>query len=183
MDFQHAYANLVNQSRPREGDFFLPELGPAPGTDWQAWSRLRSEVARAAGAASAAYHRWGGTFTLRNAAYVTPNLDPVANWEMSINDPRQLNPSVVLSSVESAAARAIQESKDAEQRESGLTGLMAAFLRWPADLREAVGPGHGAQRTAAGVVGVVGQIFVAAVGGAIAVGIVAGAVALWKSVF
>jgi hypothetical protein len=68
MGFRQVYVDLINSSRPKEGDYFLPELGPAPGVDWQTWSQKRSAVARAAGAASAVYHRYGGTFTLRNAA-------------------------------------------------------------------------------------------------------------------
>jgi hypothetical protein len=49
-------------------------------------------------------------------------------------------------------------------------------------LREAVGPDHAAQRGAAGVIGVVGQVIVTAIGGAIATGIVAGAIAAWHAV-
>jgi len=72
---------------------------------------------------------------------------------------------------------------EASERERGITGLIAAFLRWPSDLREAVGPGHPAQLVAAGVIGVIGQLVVAAVGGALSIGLAAGAVALWELIF
>lgn len=121
--------------------------------------------------------------TLRNAAYVMNDVDPMANWELSLRDPEQFAPHTLIASVESAIARAKQEAIEATGRERGLTGLIAAFLRWPSDLREAVGPGHPAQLAAASVIGVIGQILVAATGGALSVGIVTGAVALWQLLF
>ena len=171
----------MNHARPKEGTYFLPELGPA--VDNQTWQTKRSAVAASAGAAAMAYARHGGTFTLRNPAYIMNNVDPVTNWEMSLRDPEQLSPHAVVSSVESAVARATQEAVEAANRERGLTGLIAAFLRWPSDLREAVGPGHPAQLAAAGVIGVIGQPLVAAIGGARSIGVAAGAVALWDLVF
>lgn len=181
MRFRNAYVDLVNHARPSEGSYFVTELRPA--VDDRAWQEKRSAVAAAAGAAADAYRRYGGIFTLRNAAYVMNNIDPVTNWEMSLRDPEQLPPPTVVASVESAIARAEQEAEDAARRERGLTGLIAAFLRWPSDLREAVGPGHPAQRAAAAAVGVLGQVAVAAVGGALSVGLVAAVVALWRLVF
>lgn len=107
---------------------------------------------------------------------------PVANWEMSLRDPEQLSPDTIISSVESAAARATREGVEAGARERGFTGLITALLRWPSDLREAVDLGHPAQLAAAGVIGVIGQLLVAAIGG-LSVGVAAGAVALWKLIF
>lgn len=181
--FREAYVDLLNSSRMQEGEFFLPVIGPALAADHATYQRKRSAVAAAAGAAADAYRPYGGTFTLRNAAYVMRDVDPVANWEFSFRDPKQLGPETVLSAVEAAEARARQDAADAAQRERGLTGVIAAFLRWPSDLREAVGPGHRAQRTAAGLVGVVGQVIVGALTAALTAGLIAGAVALWRLVF
>lgn len=180
MKFRNAYVDLVNNARPTEGEFFLPVLGRA--VDHETWQKKRGAVAAAAGVAAVSYARYGGAFTLRNAAYVMDSVDPVTNWEMSLRDPDQLPPQTVIASVESAVARAKQEAEDAAQRERGLTGVIAAFLRWPSNLREAVGPDHRAQRTAAGAIGVVGQIFVATVAGALATGLVAAVVAVWRAV-
>jgi hypothetical protein len=183
--FREAYVELINNSRPGHlNSSFLTAMVPGAGVTDQAWMRLRSEVATAAGAAGRSYARWGGTFTLRNAAYITHDVDPVANWEMSLRDVEQFPPPTVVAAVEAAIATAHQAAIEAQQRERGLTGLIAAFLRWPSNLREAVGPGGGGvQRTAAGVIGVVGQVIVAAVAGALATGLVATAVALWRAVF
>lgn len=183
--FREAYVELINSSRPGHvNGSFLTAMVPGSGVTDQRWMRLRSEVATSAGAASRSYPRWGGTFTLRNAAYISHNVDPVANWEMSLRDVEQFPPETVLAAVEAAMATAHQAANEARQRERGLTGLIAAFLRWPSNLREAVGPGGaGVQRTAAGVIGVVGQALVAAVAGALATGLVAAAVALWRAVF
>ena len=179
--FRNAYVDLVNHARPTESSYFLPELGPA--VDHRTWQAKRGAVATTAGAAAASYGRYGGTFTLRNAAYVMNDVDPVTNWEMSLRDPEQLSPHTVVASVESAIARATQEAEDAARRERGVTGLIAAFLRWPSDLREAVGAEHPAQRAAAGVIGVFGQVLVAAIGGALSIGLAAAAVALWHLTF
>jgi hypothetical protein len=181
LTFRNAYVDLVNHARPTGGSYFLPELGPA--VDQRTWQSKRAAVAAAAGVAVVAYCRYGGTFTLRNAAYIMNNVDPVTNWEMSLRDPEQLPPQVVVTSVESAIARAKQEAEDAARRERGLTGLIAAFLRWPSSLREAVGPGHSAQRTAAGAIGIVGQVIVGALATALATGLVAAVVAGWRAVF
>lgn len=155
-----------------------------PNSGLRSTSRLgrpSAAVAASAGAAASAYARHGGTFTMRNAAYVMNDVDPVTNWEMSLRDPEQLRPEEVVSSVElSAIARATQEEVEAAGRERGLTGLIAAFLRL------AIGPSRGcwarAPRTTGG-----GERdwrhWAAALGGALSVGLVAGAVALWNLVF
>jgi hypothetical protein len=153
------------------------------GISRERWVELYSAVATAAGAAGPVYERYGGSVTLRNAAYIRTNVNLLANWELSIRDPEQLPVHSLISAVESAVARARQLADEAAEREKGLTGMIAAFLRWPSNLREAVGPGHGAQRTAAGFIGIFGQLFVATVGGALAVGLVAGTVALCKVAF
>lgn len=181
MAFRNAYVDLVNHARPVSDGWSLPELQSA--TDAHSWQMKLAAVASAAGVAASPYGRYGGTFTLRNAAYIMNNVDPVTNWEMSLRDPEQLSPQTIIGSVEAAIARARQEAADAVERERGLTGLIAAFLRWPSDLRDAVGSGHPAQRTAAGFIGVFGQVLVTGVGGAVTIGVVAGFVALWRVVF
>jgi hypothetical protein len=179
--FREAYVDLVNNARPTEGDYFLTVLAPA--LDQQSWQHKRSAVAAAAGAAAGPYGRYGGTYTLRNAAYILNDIDPVTNWEMSLRDPEQMHPESVISSVDAAIAAASQAAIEALQRERGLTGVIASFIRWPSNLREAVGSGHPAQRRAAGAIGIVGQAVVAALTTALATGLVAGAVALWHVAF
>lgn len=179
--FREAYVDLLNSSRKAEDEYFQPVLLPA--TDHITYQRKRTAVAVAAGGAASAYHEYGGTMSFRNAAVIMRDVDPVANWEMSLRDPKQMRPETVISAVETAESRARLEATDAARRERGLTGLIAAFLRWPSTLREAVGYGHPGQRTAAGVIGVLGQVFVTGVAGAVTLGIVAGIVALWRLVF
>ncbi|MDQ6933896.1 MAG: hypothetical protein M3130_01100 [Actinomycetota bacterium] len=110
------------------------------------------------------------------------NVNPVANWESS-KDPQQLEPTTVVSTVESAIARARQSAEEAAERERGLTGLIAAFLRWPSTLREAVGPDRSGQRAAAGVIGVLGQILVGIMASVLAAGLIAAGVAVGGLVF
>jgi hypothetical protein len=182
-EFRNAYVALINHAHAVPTGLTLTVLETAPGVSHAEWTRLYSETSQAAGAAATAYSRYGGTFTLRNAAYIMNNVDPVANWQMSIKDPQLLEPTTVISTVEAAISRARQASVEAARRERGLTGLIAAFLRWPSNLREAVGPARSAQRTAAGVIGIVGQLLVGIVASLLAAGLIAGGIALWRSVF
>ena len=183
MEFRNAYVELINHAHPAPRGSTLTELEAAPGVSKAEWARLHSKTSQAAGAAAAAYPRYGGTFTLRNAVYIMRDVDPVANWQMSLKDPEQLEPAIVISTVEAAISRARQASKEAAGRERGLTGLIAAFLRWPSNLREAVGSDGSAQRTAAGIIGIVGQVLVGIVASVLAAGLIAGGVALWELVF
>jgi hypothetical protein len=178
--FREAYIKLLNASKVG-GDWMDRQLVPkGSGAEW---NRLRTEVATAAGVAAFSYNRsGGGTLILKNAAYVMNNVNPVTNWAMSIADPQQLPPETVLGSVETAIGVATSERDEAKQRERGFVGLVAAFLRWPSDLREAVGPSK-AQRRAAGAIGLLGQVVVATMSTALAAGIVAGAIAIWQLLF
>lgn len=179
-EFREAYVSLVNATKPVQ-PMFITELHPNIPQDQ--WERLRLRVNVAAGTAIPAYQRWSGaTLTMRNAAYVMQGVNPVVNWEMSLRDPHQMRPETVLGAIETAIGSAQQQADQAAAREHGVIGLVAAMLRWPSELRDAVGPGHRFQRRAAGAVGVFGLIMVTAVGTALAAGIVAGVVALWHAV-
>lgn len=178
--FRTAYIELLNSSRLTSDGLFKTLVAKTPGADYQF---KRRDVALAAGRASHAYARYGGTFSLRNAAVIRHDVNPVANWEMTLRSPDDLSPELVLSAVESAIGTAEQEADDAAQRERGLTGLIAAFLRWPANLREAVGPDNHVQRTAAGVVGILGQIIVATSATALGALLVTATTNLWNILF
>jgi len=182
--FREAYVQLVNASRTgsRNGSF-LPSLVPGNGVNAQEWNRLRSKVAATCGAAGPSYNRHGGTFTLRNAAYISNNVNPVDNWDLSFRDPEQFPPETVLSAVEAAIASAAQKASDARDRERGVTGIIAAFLRWPSTLREAVDPESSGQQWAAGVIGVAGQIVVGIVASVLATGLVAVGVLAFRAAF
>lgn len=171
--FREAFVDLCNHARPEEEVFGYRLVS---NTDHASWQAKRRAVARAAGAASDAYRKHGGTYTLRNAAYVMNAVDPVINWEMSFKDPEQLSPESVLASVDAAVAGAVQAAEEAAERERGVTGLIAAFIRWPVNLREAVGSESAAQQTAAVAIGIAGQVAV----GVVAAGVFAAIVALWN---
>lgn len=177
--FRNAYVGLLNASKRIED---WPHFRYVPKGDEQHWLELHREVSTAAGAAQWAYARQGGgTFTMRNAAYITNNVNPITNWIMSIEDAETLKPQMILTAVEAAIGGATQDYEEALSRERGLVGVIAAFIRWPQTLREAVGPGW-APRAAAGAIGFIGQVMVAAIGGALATGLVALGVWLWSDV-
>lgn len=176
LTFRNAFVDLLNHSRPVEASYLRTSMGPQAGMAESRWLEMRSAVASASGPAAVAYRRYGGALTLRNAAFMMNNVDPVMNWELSFKDPEQMPPHEVASIMDAVIATAKEHAEDARQRERGLTGLIAAFLRWPENLREAVGPGR-TQRTAAGAIGVVGQIIV----GLIVTGIAALLAAAFKA--
>ncbi|QUC01991.1 MULTISPECIES: hypothetical protein [Cellulosimicrobium] len=178
-EFRGAYIDLLNSAQARSDGLFM-ELVPA--VDHGIWQAKRRAVAMAAGAAGAVHERHGGTYTLANGAYMTRDVNPVVNWEMSLRDPQQLRPDMVIASVEAAIGAANKAAADASEREKGLTGLIAGFLRWPANLREAVGPGRSV-RTAAGAIGVLGQVLVGTAATALATGLVTGIATLWQMFF
>ena len=178
-EFRNAYVELINASKRVEDYPFYRFVPKGSEADW---IRLHQAVAVAAGAAQWAYSRQGGgTFTLRNAAYITHNVNPVTNWIMSIDDPESMKPQMVLTAVEQAIGGVEQDYQEAVARERGPVGVIAAFVRWPQTLREAVGPGW-APRTAAGAIGVFGQVVVATLSTALAAGLVALCVWLWNDV-
>lgn len=177
VSFRTKFIELINSSTRADSDWASVELKPKGSQ--KEWMRLHSEVAHAAGAAQYAYNRQGGgTVSFRNAAYLMNNVNPVANWKMSLASPDTIEPTVITSSVEAAIGAATVEYEAALQRERGLVGLIAAFVRWPQTLREAVGDGR-APRATAGAIGVLGQILVGTLSGALAVGLVS--LVVWLS--
>lgn len=176
--FREAYVDLINSSRGTSDGLYTTMTSAVSQPDYQV---KRREVALASGPAAVAYSRYGGTYTMRRAVAV--HVNPVLNWEMSLRSPADLSPHLVVSSVEAAIGAAHEKAREAKQRERGLTGLVAAFLRWPANLREAVGPDSQAQRNVAGAIGMFGQVVVATLATALAAGIVAGVAELWAYFF
>lgn len=162
-EFRDAFVDLVNNSKPVK-DLYFPRLTSA--IEAGAWDQKRQRVALASGRATDAYDRHGNQ-----------DYNVVSSWELTLDDPTDQKPRTVISAVEAAYATADMRVRQAADRERGITGLIAAILRWPADLREAVGPERVAQARAATAVGVVGQLLVAIIGGAVAT--VLGAGLLW----
>lgn len=170
--FHQAYVEMMNCTTVVHD---WPSNRLEPKVDNSTWQGRQRVVARAAGAAASAQARYGGLMTLEN---VGRNLNPVMNWEWTLKDPRRFQPSSLVLAVEQAIGVAERQWEESRQRERGLTGLIAAFLRWPQNLREAVGPGR-AQRRVAGALGILGQLLVATVAGALSVGLAAAVVKLW----
>lgn len=174
IEFRDAYIALLDSSRRVDN---WPRDEYVPAVDKDTWAALDQKVAVAAGAAQYAYERQGGgTFTTP-----TDRFNPIANWSRSIQDAEAFKPRDLLTGVEGAIGSAAADCAAAADRERGLVGFIASFIRWPQTLREAVGPGW-APKTAAGAIGFIGQVMVAALGAALATGIVALCVWLWSDV-
>lgn len=175
--FRSAFIELVNACAPAGGDWEPLRLVPTVSND--RWSQLQRDVAIAAGAAQEAYSiNGGGSFSMRNAAYIT-TVNPIANWHFALERPDELKPQMVVSAVDHAIGQARTRYEDAVEHERGFVGVIASFLRWPQTLREAVGPSW-TQRTAASALGVVGQVIVGAVAAALGTALVWGVIELWQ---
>lgn len=150
--FREAYIALLKAQR-----------GVPPGgrQSTLGWLQLREPVASASGPAANAYERHGGGYV---------NL--VANWGDSLTI-SPIKPDEVLSAVDAAIANAERATEIAERRERGVTGVIAAFIRWPSTLREAVDPEHVGQARAAAALGHIGQGLVGVAASLIAYGLVA----------
>jgi len=174
IEFRDAFIDMINATQVVSPRFIQQRV---PNVDPTTWNGVRHRVAVAAGPARLAYNRHGDQLSLRQFGTVTNGISPVANWEMALSAPESLPPESVVSMVETAAGLAFSRQKQAAGNEKGVVGLVAAFMRWPSNLREAVGPGS-TQRRAATVVGIAGQVLT----GVIVAGIVAGIVWAWKLV-
>lgn len=179
-EFRTAYVDLINSTRPEQDGFLLRFVS---SIDPVAWQEKRRRLAAASGRAADAYRQHGQNLDFRNPAYIMRDVNPILNWEMSLRDPEQMSPETVVTAVDAAEAAARHLAEEAAQRERGVVGVIAAFLRWPSELREAVGRDHPGQHKAAGVLGVAAQILVGALATALGAGVIAGVTALWRVVF
>ncbi|APF34907.1 hypothetical protein [Microbacterium paludicola] len=133
---------------------------------------LVQEVAIAAGESRQAYADHDGRmFPVQDDIYLTPNATPMTHWKSAFHDASDLDPMTVVAAVDLAIGRAQQRLEESREREKGVVGLIAAILRWPSDLREAVGPSPG-QKRAAQALGVIGQILVGACATAVGAGVI-----------
>lgn len=177
MNFRNAYIEMMNSTEVDRSDWMDVRAVPTVSND--RWGQLTQAVARASGEGIEAYQRSSGTtMSFNSGGYRFQNVNPLVNWEMSLADPETMKPTAIISAIDNAIGSATTKYKEARIHERGLVGIIATFLRWPQTLREAVGPAA-VPRFAAGAIGVVGQIVVTTLGGALATGVVAGIVYLW----
>jgi len=171
-DFRNAYVELINASK-RDGESLgYPSLVPKGNAD--EWQRLRQKTSMAAGAAQPAFARRGGGTILMPMGSRMQSIDPIPNWHMAVTSPEEFDPQLIASTVEHVLGGAAVELEKARSNERGLLGLIAAFLRWPDDLRDAVGGSRKRQRSAKAL-GVAGQVFVATLSTVLAAAIIGAA--------
>lgn len=161
--FRNAYVQLINASVLRDT---FPRKSMGPAIDEIKWQALIDEVSRGAGPAGPIYPLYGPIFQTHSGQWINRGFNPVVGWKTSIDDIEQFPPQTLISSLDGAVARAQSEAEDARDRERGLTGFIARFIRWPLELREAVGKGAVIQGAAL-TVGLLGQVFVTVTSGLI----------------
>jgi hypothetical protein len=154
--FQDAYSALLGASVLHNA---WPHKAYAPKVDEAIWFQLRTKVAQTAGPAGIVYGEYGTMYRTQSGPYVNPGFHPIVNWEVSIKDAEQFSPLNLQTALDAAIANADSMELEAADRERGLIGLLAKFIRIPTDLREAVGGGSGSQK-AATYVGRVSQVVI-----------------------
>lgn len=155
-NFRNAYVQLINASIQKDA---YPKISMGPGGDVNEWMLLRHQVSRLAGPAGPIYPHYGPIYQTHSGPWVNSNFNPVVGWETSINDIKQFPPQTLITALDGAITRAETEVCDAREREKGITGLIAKFIRWPLELKEAVGKGSAIQKAAL-TLGVMGQVLV-----------------------
>jgi hypothetical protein len=143
--FQDAYLALLEASVHQDA---WPYRTFAPKGDQEIWFQLRTKVAQTAGPAGIVYGKYGAIYRTQSGPYVNPGFHPIVNWEVSIKDADQFSPLNLQTALDAAIANADSMALEAADREKGLIGLLAKFIRIPADLREAVGEGSSSQKAA-----------------------------------
>ena len=143
--FRDAFMNFYNASKIIED---WPKKKLVPNIEAQKWVELRLKVAGASGAAGAIYPLYGTLFQTRSAGWAMDNFNPITGWEVCANDCELFPPETLITALEAALSNAEAKVEDAKGREKGFTGLIAGFLRWPQTIREAVGGGVYAQKSA-----------------------------------
>jgi hypothetical protein len=154
--FRDAYVALIGASTPVE---VWPYRTYAAAGNEENWYLLRTAVAQTAGPAGSAYSKYGAIYRTQSGPWVNSGFHPVVNWEVSIKDSDQFTPLNVVTALDAAIATADSMLNEAMDRERGLIGLLASFLRIPANLREAVG-GDAKTQKAATFVGVFSQLLI-----------------------
>ena len=145
---------------------------------------LTEQVSLAAGAAGEVAQEYGAYMSVQKTGYSpTQTVNPILAWRTSLDAPWLLPPDHVLSVAMSLIGRLDAKYQEAVLRERSLAGRVAAFVRFPMDVREAVGTGTGGLRRVAVGVGILAQLFVAIVGGALAVALVGAVSALFRLIF
>lgn len=152
---------------------------PMPGREIQAGRALDELAAAALPAIRVSLaHIVEGRGDVSEQPLPSAAADPIANWRSSIDRPVLHPPSRVRDRALGLAALLRQDAKDAQRLERTWSSRIARWATFPLQVRDAVdrqrlGTGRGTARALAVGAGVLSQVAVAAVGGALAVAIVA----------
>lgn len=115
-------------------------------------SRCLAQAAHSAGRAGLAEKHAGYRWEQFGEAY-----SPIVNWRKSF-DQRRGDIETVVTHTNQLLGYLERQLKETEDRESGLAGWMARFVRFPTDVREAAGLSSRGGQTAAFVVAVASQV-------------------------
>lgn len=130
-----------------------------------------SKLGILAGKAHSAYERHGPLIQSGLPGTLASPQNPLENWAETLNSNRVFNATRLITCLDQAIGKAQHAWTEAERNEKGFTGLVANYLRWPRELREAIEPGNPGLGRVANYVGWAINIFLP-----IAVAIISGTI-------
>lgn len=106
-----------------------------------------------AGKAHSAYERHGPLLQTGLPGTLTSPQNPLENWAATLNSNRVFNSATLITCLDQSIGKAQSAWEGAVRNEKGFTGLVARYLRWPKELKEAVEPGNSRLGTVANYFG------------------------------
>jgi hypothetical protein len=165
--FLNAYSEFVACLRPVPGYREVWEVKPG------AEERLQSvmpRVARAAGRAALAFQNSGHSVDYKPpGTWQRTSMNPALVWSTLLDDYPIVTPSLLVTIGSQAIGTLESLHDEAAERERGVAGLLARFVRFPVRVREAAGlPSKSVSGgLLSGVVALFQGLFVTALGGAL----------------
>jgi hypothetical protein len=176
--FRDDFVSLLEVSDEVRVGVARSKFVPKEGKEVEHGIRFRKAAASAGRAAEVA-HDLGKWLVVDIPGKGRTQLQTIHSWQYALDQPWIVDPTFYLGEVEAIIGHLEQKATDLRNKERSFVGRVAAFVGLPAAIRAAVAESHPSLGKAGFGAGVLAQMFVTVVGGALAVGLVAGVVALW----
>jgi hypothetical protein len=179
--FRDNFEVLVALMEPKATGFVMTEMVPRSSKEVE-YKRQYRRVADAAGHAAEAAKGYEGTIVVDVPTRGRTTIQVIQSWQYALDSPWLVDPEFLAAEISGVAARLHAKSDALARSERTIAGKAARFVSFPSRVRAIVAEDHPSLGKAAYRTGVAVQIMVGALGGIIASGVGAGAVALWKLV-
>lgn len=181
-EFLDAYKALTAAMEEQPTGVATSVMRPLLGKEREV-QELDRAASRLAGKAVVAAKGYAEVLTLDVPGRRMPALPMPQAWRYSLDQPWLVEPDYVIAMLEQLVGRIEGDADARADLERSLAGRLAGFVGFPAEVRSIVAQDNPAFRKAGFVAGVVAQVLVTGLGGAVTAAAVAGGAALLKLVF